>query len=84
MLVVVNCGKRHDSPGGCDFPPGCVKNAVTVAMQGFIAGRHRPARPRLLFRWLAGAREMVPEVYPVRESPATVPAPNRFCGHLPV
>ena len=34
-------------------------------MQGFIADRYRPARPRLLFGWLAGAREMVPEVYPV-------------------
>ena len=35
-------------------------------MQGFIAGKcDKPARPRLLFGWLAGAREMVPEVYPV-------------------
>ena len=39
-LLTDNCGyKTARSPGVVIAPPGSVKNAVTVAMQGFIAER---------------------------------------------
>ena len=46
-----NCSEKVRSPGGCKNPPGCVKNAQKVAMQGFIADKYL-ARPPVTV-WLA-------------------------------